>query len=310
MSLENKLIFLKLKLPTLQNAVRLTKYSSASILAISSPTLIVSKLSGADPDKMATAKRIKRSSVFNEQCEGIIEYLQKELTRIPPESLLHKHQIEAVFKAKDQLDNPEESDIAIVVLPTGCGKTGVAVLAPYVLDAARVLVITPSKTIQKQISEAFAGDFKEKREVFLVEMKVYTKEEESDIVPSMLDAKKTEEIPRSYNYHLVIITAYQVGDKSRVSVDDLPSEGYDLVIVDEAHHYPAPTWKKLVDHFSKSKRLFLTATPYHKGKYILPRNEPCYTLKRLDAVKGGIIRDIDFKEAPKDLTDEEKRVNY
>ena len=43
--------------------------------------------------------------------------------------------------------------IALIVLPTGCGKSGIAVLAPYVLGARRVLVVTPSITITNQLGE-------------------------------------------------------------------------------------------------------------------------------------------------------------
>src|SRR3954447_17600780 len=37
---------------------------------------------------------------------------------------------------------------AQVVLPTGVGKTLVAVLAPYLLEARRVLVVTPARIVR------------------------------------------------------------------------------------------------------------------------------------------------------------------
>ena len=82
-----------------------------------------------------------------------------------------------------------------------------------------------------------------------------------------------------------------------MKIENIPSNGYDLVIVDEAHHYPAPTWKTLVDHFDKSRRLFITATPKYKGEPIFPY-EPCFTLPREVAVQSGIIRNIEFYEVP------------
>ena len=68
--------------------------------------------------------------------------------------------------------------------------------------------------------------------------------------------------------------------------------------MDEAHHYPAKTWKQLVDHFPNSKKIFITATPEHGGEYILkdPLIEPCYRLSRNDAVKGGVIREVEPNE--------------
>lgn len=44
---------------------------------------------------------------------------------------------------------------ALVVLPTGGGKSGVAVLSAYLLNASRVLVITPSSEITSQIYRDF-----------------------------------------------------------------------------------------------------------------------------------------------------------
>ena len=55
------------------------------------------------------------------------------------------------------MEDPTKSNIALVVLPTGCGKTGVAVLSAFVLNAKRVLVVTPSAKVSDQILEAFCG---------------------------------------------------------------------------------------------------------------------------------------------------------
>jgi len=79
----------------------------------------------------------------------------------------------------------------------------------------------------------------------------------------------------------MVVNAHKVGSKSRVAIEgtlllitnkDLP-RNYDLVIVDEAHHYPAKTWKLLVDYFSNTNRLFLTATPLWRGKPILEEQQ-------------------------------------
>lgn len=50
-----------------------------------------------------------------------------------------------------------------------------------------------------------------------------------------------------------------------------------------------------MDHFENSQRLFLTATPEHNGKPVLPM-PTCYELKRSVAIARGIIRDVMFDE--------------
>ena len=79
--------------------------------------------------------------------------------------------------------------------------------------------------------------------------------------------KHSRDIIRNLLYPLMVVNAHKIGGTSRVKIEDIPSD--DLVIVDEAHHYPAPTWKLLVDHFHNSQCLFLTARPCYKGNYIL-----------------------------------------
>lgn len=44
----------------------------------------------------------------------------------------------------------------LIVMPTGSGKTGVLMAAPFVQRAKRVLVVTPSRLVRNQIAEGFA----------------------------------------------------------------------------------------------------------------------------------------------------------
>ena len=99
----------------------------------------------------------------------------------------------------------------------------------------------------------------------------------------------------------MVVNAHKIGGVSCVQIESIQDTNYDLVIVDEAHHYPAPTWHLLVDHFPNSRRLFLTATPYHRGKLIL-EHEPCFHLLRKDAVQKRIIRPVDFEEVQSDVS--------
>ena len=106
---------------------------------------------------------------------------------------------------------------------------------------------------------------------------------------------------------LLITNAHKISDQSAVKVTDIPDDCFDLVIVDEAHHYPARTWKQLVDHFPNSKKIFLTATPEHNGYPIL-QDPPyvCYKLSHDDAVKDGVIRKVAFYELTERKSEEEQ----
>jgi hypothetical protein len=74
-------------------------------------------------------------------------------------------------------------------------------------------------------------------------------------------------------------------------VPEPPPDLFDLVLVDEAHHSPARTWKALLDHFNDAKRVLFTATPFRQdqreiqGRFIFT-----YDLRRAfeDGVFGAI----------------------
>ena len=271
-------------------------------------------------------KRVNKQpeSVFNTYNDSMMGFLKDEGK--VKKAALYPHQVEAVLNLHDHFDpqkNPtNSSSIALVVLPTGCGKTGVAVLASYALNPSRVLVITPSTIISKQIDEAYSN--------FLIERGFFTEDDDTDRVDAIakrrriasgeydqgiIDAlppvsliKKSSEIWKGMRTTVMVVNAHKIGGKSSVKIEDIPRDIYDLVIVDEAHHYPAPTWKLLVDHFSNSRRLFLTATPLYKDKPILDELDPrpfYYELKRNEAVDNGIIRNVLFDDEAKGDSDDE-----
>ena len=244
----------------------------------------------------------KRESCFNVQNQAMLDFLGIRENAV---RYLYAHQIDAVIRVRKQFlnakpdSNPsDELNTALVVLPTGCGKTGVAVLSAYALNASRVLVITPSVKISQQIHEAFQGSHCKQRPCFLRERGIITEAEVESkelLLPrSSCIAKAAVEIMDHLEDDVMVVNAHKIGGQSKVAIQDIPKDKYDLVIVDEAHHYPAPTWKNLVDHFEHSKRLFLTATPKHRGTP-LPFSA-CYEMSWQQAVAEGIIRELEFDE--------------
>ena len=145
-----------------------------------------------------------------------------------------------------------------------------------------------------------ANNFLKKRGIFEMTNEIY-----QTVVPSGALINTSKWIVGKLPSPLMVVNAHKIGGKSRVRIEDIPKEGYELVIVDEAHHYPADTWRLLINHFENSKRLFLTATPDRDGRRIAylptgggPEQEIpiCYRLDRNEAVRQGIIRDIRYEE--------------
>ena len=67
---------------------------------------------------------------------------------------------------------------------------------------------------------------------------------------------------------------------------------FDLVVIDEAHHAPAETWRAILDHFNQASSLLLTATPRRRdGKRIPGSLQYYYPLRR--ALDEGLYKPIE-----------------
>ena len=74
--------------------------------------------------------------------------------------------------------------------------------------------------------------------------------------------------------------------------ENLGDTFFDLVIVDESHHFPANTWNRLCNFFKKVNVVFLTATPMRSDKKnMLKDSDVVYRYTRKNAIKDKVIRD-------------------
>ncbi len=97
--------------------------------------------------------------------------------------------------------------------------------------------------------------------------------------------------------NLVIVNAHKFATHSSIDWDKLNRKSFNLLIVDEAHHFPAPTWNNIVSYFN-CKTIFLTATPFRKGQPILTEQNGniCFQISLNELMNGGIIRQTIFRE--------------
>lgn len=104
--------------------------------------------------------------------------------------------------------------------------------------------------------------------------------------------ESTSQVSQIPNFNLVISNAHKFGVTSNTKITRVPADFFDFIIVDEAHHYPANTWRNIVDHFQHQKKLFLTATPKNRGYDILEDQDKCVCLEKSyqECVKIGTIR--------------------
>lgn len=260
----------------------------------------------------------KPQSKFNNAHAAVIHALPKLLAA----RKLYDGQVKALMGAQNHFADLTKHNIGLVVLPTGSGKSGVAALAPYVLNATRVLVLTPSPIISTQLfrdmSSSVPGEtFYEKRGLCTTDQ-LSLLQEMGLLVKKTLGDDAAQVAQRFSKFNLVIVNAHKFGPNSsfHAVINQLDPGLFDLVIVDEAHHYPAATWRVIVERFDKSSRLFLTATPSYKGGPIIGNTladqnakHLVFQLSREDAVAAGNLRPLNFEEVGAQNDSDATRIN-
>jgi DNA repair protein RadD len=130
-----------------------------------------------------------------------------------------------------------DAEAPLYVLPTGAGKTVVAaqIIERAVAAGKRVLVLTHRREILKQTSlKLSGGNF------------------EHGLIQAGLNVDL--EYP-------VQIASIQTLWARCMRTDKVPLPAANLIIIDEAHHVAARTWRKIVEAYPNARRIGLTATP-------------------------------------------------
>lgn len=195
-------------------------------------------------------------------------------------------QIAAIHAVSAHFFNSKQP--AVVTMPTGSGKTTVLMALAFVLRAQRVLILTPSRLVREQIAENFSAlvDLKkiEALPLDLTTPRVFATE-------GTIGSDEAWEDLRQYD--VVVATVPSVSPRDGV-IPAPPTDLFDLVLVDEAHHSPAKTWSRLLDLLRSAKQVLCTATPFRrdekeiKGKFVFT-----YDLRR--AYQDRVFGDITFR---------------
>ena len=169
-------------------------------------------------------------------------------------------------------------DPAIIVLPTGSGKTAVLVLSPFLLKVKRVLVITQSQIVRRQIYSEFS------ELLLLKKLKILPENMQSPRVYELDKMLKSKKQWQELMKNDVIISTPACISPQYKKIYQTPKDAFDLILYDEGHHLPAKTWFSISNYFDSMEILF-TATPFRNDK---------------KSIYGKIIYEFTISEAYKD----------
>lgn len=180
-------------------------------------------------------------------------------------------------------DTLNKTDSSIIVMPTGSGKTTVLMMAPYVLRKNKVLIVTPSALVRGQIYKDYSNLNT------LKNIGVFSQDVET---PTIFEAKKlySNEYDNLINDADVVIATHRVA----VSISDKEiSNTFDYIVIDEAHHVPAPSWQTILKNMTNIPSLLVTATPFRLDRKEI-KGKQIYNYPLSNAYKDGIFGEIIF----------------
>ena len=187
---------------------------------------------------------------------------------------------------------------AIVVLPTGCGKTGLISLLPYNISNGRVLIIAPQLTILDTIENGLNSDVATN---FWTEQKIITNPNDLPVVVRYEGRETRKEHMESANIVIANIQRLQARNEMAL-LNQYDSDFFDMIIIDEAHHSEAKTWLENLQHFSDAKIIKITATAYRTDKKQLV-GELVYKYKLSQAMSKGYVKSLEkFDYVPNELS--------
>ncbi|KAI8917313.1 P-loop containing nucleoside triphosphate hydrolase protein [Powellomyces hirtus] len=198
---------------------------------------------------------------------------------------------------------PEGPGLFGVVSPPGSGKSGLLVSTPYVLGSRRTMILSPRPVINTQILNAFGeGPGVTREDSFLVKRGIFTLQEvvTNGIIPTAYQVNRRIDLnDKISGADLMVVNTHKFG--AGPWVQNLPDNSFDLVLVDEAHHYPSTTWLQIITWCRErgAKVIFFTASPYRFDQNeVLPRDAPQYHFTISRALEEGIIRQVDIIRFP------------
>lgn len=153
-------------------------------------------------------------------------------------------------------------DPALVCMPTGSGKTAVLMTLCYLLSARKVLIVTPSQLVRRQI----AKDFQEL--ATLRRLGILPEGVEAPQVTEVKNKVKDEAMWKKLldENDVLVATPNSVSPSPKGGVAVPPDGAFDVVVVDEAHHSRAKTWANLLAQFPDARQILLTATPFRNDQ--------------------------------------------
>ncbi|MBY0036903.1 DEAD/DEAH box helicase family protein [Bacillus cereus] len=209
---------------------------------------------------------------------------------------LRDPQVFAYESLLQHYSNQENDRMSLVVLPTGTGKTGLMAIAPYGIAKKRVLIITPQTIVKDTVLGSLDPMYPKN---FWLSTKVFTGKPQ---LPTVIEYSKEISNGILESADIVILNVHKLQERLESSLlNKVDSTFFDFIIIDEAHHSEAHTWKKAIEYFSDAKVLKVTGTPFRSDGVQIEGKE-IYRYNLGQAMANGYVKSLErFKYVPEKM---------
>lgn len=206
-------------------------------------------------------------------------------------------QREGWVQIRDHYSNDSAERFVGVVLPVGCGKSGLIATTPYAVQAQRVLIIAPGTRIRDQLSNdmksSSTDNFYEKCSVLVSDV---------EFPETVVVATGTVNHDDIANAEIVISNIQQIAGEDNRWLDEFGRDFFDLILVDEGHHNTAASWRQVFDRFPNAKVINFSATPTRADGQLM-EGQVIYSFPVVRAIQAGYVKRLTAKMLrPSELT--------
>lgn len=203
--------------------------------------------------------------------------LENELLRIPQRE---------GYAALDRYVAAGENEREVgIIMPVGCGKSGLITISPFAFRARQVLVVAPNVQIAQQLYRDFDQTQTGR---FYIRCGVLNGPE----YPEPVEIRgRTTNLGDIQSSDVVITNIQQLQGEENRWLENLPQDFFDLILFDEAHHNVAASWELLRRSFPNARIVNFSATPVRAdGQCMSGRVIYSYPVAR--AIQEGYVKSL------------------
>lgn len=198
-------------------------------------------------------------------------------------------QREGWLRIKDHFADPSATNEIAVVLPVGCGKSGLISITPFALQSRRVLVIAPGTRIRGQLGADLRANsptnFYERCSVLPAQ---------ANFPEVVLVESGRVNLDDLRNCDVAVANIQQIAGEENRWLDSLEADFFDLILVDEAHHNTAESWQQVKRRFPAARTVNFSATPTRADGRVM-EGRIIYSFPVLEAIQAGYVKRLRAK---------------